>query len=112
MKEATSEPEKLRQQEKKRERKSRARAAIKAEAEQMLEKSIPIPNADSIVIRVNEHTDLEVKHSEVRSVLRTDLGLGYRMVKKVPVQSNSEKKRHTVATREKIGSGPVGLGKK
>ncbi len=91
VKEATSEPEKLRQQEKKRERKSRARAAIKAEAEQMLEKSIPIPNADSIVIRVNEHTDLEVKHSEVRSVLRTDLGLGYRMVKKVPVQSNSER---------------------
>ena len=57
----------------------------------MLENSIPIPNAESIVIRVNEHTDLEVKHSEVRSVLRTDLGLGYRMVKKVPVQSNSER---------------------
>ena len=51
----------------------------------MLEKSIPIPNSNSIVIRVNEHTDLEVKREEVRSVLRTDLGLGYRMAKKVPI---------------------------
>ena len=91
VKEAKSEPEKLKQLEKKRERKSRARAAIKAEAEKMLEKSIPIRNAHSIVIRVNELTELEVKREEVRSVLRTDLGLGYRMAKKVPVQSNSER---------------------
>ena len=78
-------PERLKQLEKTRERKTRARAAIKAEAEKMLEKSIPIPNSNSIVIRVNEHTDLEVKKEEVRSVLRTDLGLGYRMAKKVPI---------------------------
>ena len=57
----------------------------------MLAKSIPIPNAHSIVIRVNEHADLEVKREEVRSVLRTDFGLGYRMAKKVPIQSNSDR---------------------
>ena len=47
--------------------------------------SVPIQNADNIVVRVNEHTDLDVKHHEVRSVLRHDLGLGYRIVKKVPI---------------------------
>ncbi len=57
----------------------------------MLKGSVPIQKADSIVIRVNEHTDLEVKHEEVRSVLRADLGLGYRIAKKVPIQSNSER---------------------
>ena len=43
------------------------------------------------MLRVNEQTDLEVKHSEVRSMLRNDLGLGYRIVKKIPIQSNSER---------------------
>ena len=43
------------------------------------------------MLRVNEHTDLEVKHSEVRSVLRKDLGLGYRIARKIPIQSNSER---------------------
>ncbi len=57
----------------------------------MLKGSVPIQNADTIVIRVNEHTDLEVKHDEVRSVLRKDLGLGYRIAKKVPIQSNTER---------------------
>ena len=51
---------------------------------------MPIQKADSIVIRVNEHTDLEVKHTEVRSVLRSDLGLGYRIAKKIPLKCNSE----------------------
>ena len=57
----------------------------------MLAKSIPIQSSDSIVVRVNEQTDLQIKHHEVRSVLRSDLGLGYRIVKKVPIQSNSER---------------------
>ena len=61
----------------------------------MLKGSVPIQNADTIVIRVNEHTDLEVKHEEVRSVLRKDLGLGYRIAKKVPIQSNTERCRAT-----------------
>ena len=64
---------------------------IKAAAQEMLAKSIPIQKADSIVLRINEHTDLEVKHREVRNVLRKDLGLGYRIVKKIPIQSNSER---------------------
>ena len=72
-------------------RKKQAREAIKAAAEEMLHGSVPIQKADSIVIRVNEHTDLEVQHSEVRSVLRDDLGLGYRIAKKVPIQSNLER---------------------
>ena len=57
----------------------------------MLVNSIPIQSSNSIVLRVNEQTDLEVKHHEVKSVLRKDLGLGYRIVKKVPIQSNSER---------------------
>ena len=60
-------------------------------AEELLANSIPIKSADSIVVRVNESTDLKVKHSEVRSVLRKDLGLGYRIARKIPIQSNSER---------------------
>ena len=91
VKQSKSEPERLGKLELVRQRKRQARTAIKNEVEQMLEHSIAIPSAESIVIRVNEHTDLDVKREEVQSVLRNDLGLGWRMVKKVPVQSNSER---------------------
>ena len=67
------------------------RDTIRLMAEELLANSIPIKSADSIVVRVNESTDLKVKHSEVRSVLRKDLGLGYRIARKIPIQSNSER---------------------
>ena len=67
------------------------RDTIRLMAEELLANSIPITSADSIVVRVNESTDLKVKHSEVRSVLRKDLGLGYRIARKIPIQSNSER---------------------
>ena len=40
---------------------------------------------------MNEHTDLDVKGVEVRNVLKDDLGLGYRIAKKIPIQANSER---------------------
>ena len=67
------------------------RDTIRLMAEELLANSIPIKSADSIVVRVNESTDLKVKHSEVRSVLRKDLGLDYRIARKIPIQSNSER---------------------
>ena len=84
-------PEHQREYERKRERQRRARAAIKATAEEMLARSVPIQSSDIIVARVNEQTDLKVKNHEVRSVLKKDLGLGYRLAKKVPPQANSER---------------------
>ena len=86
-----TDPEHHTKLERKRERQRRTREAIKATADQMLARSVPIQSSDSIVVRVNEHTDLDVKHHEVRSVLRNDLGLGYRIVRKVPIQANSER---------------------
>ncbi len=91
VKESVSQPEKQEQLVAKKQQEKQAREAIKAAVEEMLEGSVPIQKADMIVLRVNEHTDLEVRHEEVRSVLRNDLGLGYRIAKKVPIQSNSER---------------------
>ena len=51
----------------------------------MLARCIPIQSANQIVIRINEHTDLKIKVDEVKSVLSKDLGLGYRVAKKVPI---------------------------
>ena len=60
-------------------------------AGELLENNVPIKNANSIVDRVNAETNLEVNNYQVRNVLRKELGLGYRIAKKVPIQSNSER---------------------
>ncbi len=40
---------------------------------------------------MHEDVGLEVKVRQVKAVLKGELGLGYRMAKKVPVQSNTER---------------------
>ena len=71
--------------------KKRTRKGIEAAAEKLLNSGVPIANAGMIAAMVNRDTDLKVKDSEVRSVLRYDLGLGYRATRTVPIQSNSER---------------------
>ena len=58
-------------------------------AEDMLEKNVPILNAGFVKMQVKKNTDLEVRDAEVRGVLRKDMRLGWRMAKKVPIQSNT-----------------------
>ena len=52
---------------------------------------VPIISADSIVRHVREKQALEVKQSDVRSVLKEDLGLSFRMTKKITVYCNLER---------------------
>ena len=57
----------------------------------MIIKKIPIESTDQIVRQVKETTTLKVTNATVRSVLKTKMGCTYRMAKKVPIQSNSER---------------------
>ena len=50
--------------------KKRTRKGIAAAAEKLLSSGVPIANAGMIAAMVNRDTDLKVKDSEVRSVLR------------------------------------------
>ena len=57
----------------------------------MIMKKVPIESTDQIVRQVNETTTLKVTNATVRSVLKAKMGCSYRMAKKVPIRSNSER---------------------
>jgi len=57
----------------------------------MLERSIPIANAAKIQKEVNHLHNVELSLPKVRWALKKELGLGYRIAKKVPIQCNSER---------------------
>ena len=57
----------------------------------MLECSIPIEKAAKVQMEVKRLHHVELSLPKVRTVLKSELGLGYRMAKKVPIQSNSER---------------------
>ena len=57
----------------------------------MLERSIPIVNAAKIQTEAKRLHNVELSLPKVRESLKTELGLGYRRAKKVPVQCNSER---------------------
>jgi len=54
----------------------------------MLENSITIVKADMVVEQVRKRENVEVTADQVKTVMKDELGLGYRMAKKVPVQAN------------------------
>ena len=54
----------------------------------MLENSITIVKADMVVEQVRKRENVEVTADQVKIVMKDELGLGYRMAKKVPVQAN------------------------
>jgi len=54
----------------------------------MLENSTPIVKADMVVEQVRKKENLEVTIDKVKTVMKDELGLGYRIAKKVPVQAN------------------------
>jgi len=57
----------------------------------MLERSIPIEKAGKVQMEVKRLHDVELSLPKIRAALKMELGLGYRMAKKVPIQSNSER---------------------
>ena len=50
-----------------------------------------ITNAKQVQAKVKKDTELEVSIKQTRLVMRKDLAMGYRMVKTVPMQGNSER---------------------
>ena len=65
--------------------------AVADVTESLLSKNIPIVRAQQVQQALNEIMNLEVDLKLVRTVLRKDLGMGYRMAKKVPIQCNLER---------------------
>jgi len=51
----------------------------------MLENSVSIVNAEMVVKEVRRKEDIEVTIKQVRTVMNDELGLAYRLAKKVPV---------------------------
>ena len=57
----------------------------------MLERSIPIDNAMKVQQQAKQYHDVEISVPKVRTVLKKELGLGYRRARQVPIQGNSER---------------------
>jgi len=51
----------------------------------MLENSITIVKADMVVDQIRKKENVEVTIEQVKTVMKDELGLGYRLAKKVPV---------------------------
>ena len=57
----------------------------------MLANSVPIVKAEMVVEELLLKENLSLSVVQVRTIMKDDLGLGYRMSRKVPVQGNSER---------------------
>ena len=51
----------------------------------MLERSIPIDNAMKVKQQAKQYHDVEISVPKVRTVLKKELGLGYRRARQVPI---------------------------
>ena len=50
----------------------------------LLQESVPIVKADEVTSRVEEKHEVKVTTEQVKSIMKDDLGLGYRMARAVP----------------------------
>ena len=89
--EVEKQPEKLQAKRQKIEQKELKCSAIEDAATMMLGKNKPIVSSGQIQKIVKDQEGLEVDRKLVCRVMRKDMGLGYRLAKTVPVQSNSER---------------------
>ena len=108
VREAKKQPEKQRELKLREKEAARSSQAVESVASKMLECSIPIENAAKVQMEVKRlhHVDLSVP--KVGSVLKSELGLGYRVAKKVPIQVNSERclvlrQQHALKMLELLG---------
>ena len=91
VKDAQRNPDKAALLKKKQEESKQIQEAVKTVVAHMLEMSIPIVKADTVVEAVRRDNGLIVTAQQVRTIMRDQMGLGYRLIKKVPVQGNSER---------------------
>ena len=61
------------------------REVIKKVVTRMVENSVNIVNADMVVRLVREEEDAEVSTEQVKKVIKDDMGMAYRMTRKIPV---------------------------
>ena len=59
--------------------------AIKRVVNDMLDKNVPIINAEKVVKATREKENIIVTNYQVKTVMKDEMGLGYRLAKKVPV---------------------------
>ena len=59
--------------------------AIKRVVNDMLDKYVPIINAEKVVKATREKENIMVTSHQVKTVMKDEMGLGYRLAKKVPV---------------------------
>ena len=59
--------------------------AIKRVVNDMLDKNVPIINAEKVVKATREKENIMVTSHQVKTVMKDEMGLGYRLAKKVPV---------------------------
>ena len=91
IREAKKMPEKLRERKQKEKLRKQAKDVVGEITKDMLEKSLPITKASQIQLKALELHGIEINNLQVRQILKKELGLGYRTVKNVPMQSNSER---------------------
>ena len=85
VKEAQCNPDKAALLQKKQDKGKQIQEAVKVVVTHMLEQSIPIIKADTLVEAVRQDNGMIVTAQQVRTIMKDGMGLGYRLIKKVPV---------------------------
>ena len=57
----------------------------------MLRNSVPIINAETVVQQAKKQDNIKITVQTVKSIMKDELGLAYRMTKKIPVQANEKR---------------------
>ena len=65
--------------------------AITKVVNRMLENNIPLVRAELVVAMVKVQEDVAVTAEQVKKVMKDELGLAYRMTRKIPVQANHKR---------------------
>ena len=67
------------------------REVIKKVVNRMLENNVSIVSADMVARLVREEEDSAVSAEQVKKVMTDDMGMAYRMTRKIPVQANQKR---------------------
>ena len=55
----------------------------------MMSRTNPIEKAQQVKEQVKERHDIDVELQRIRTIMKKDLGLTYRIARKIPIQANS-----------------------
>ena len=89
--EAQRDPKKIKALKVKKEDGQEVGDAVQKVVTDMLVKGVPIVKAEVVVEQVRRREDIEVSISQVKTIMKDNLGLGYRIARKIPIQANMER---------------------